>query len=77
MRAEDHPRRFQLLAKRRRHRHRIENRIDRDAARALHARRALSARLDRDAQLGVDAQDLGIDLVQCLGPSSFFTLGAA
>jgi hypothetical protein len=41
----------------------VEHRVDRDLARALDAGEHLLL-LDRDAELGVDAQDFGIDLVE-------------
>ena len=68
--AEDDARAFQFLAEGGRDRHRIEHRIDRDAA----FRQAVLAELldarehlllgDRDAEFLVHAQDFGIDLVE-------------
>jgi hypothetical protein len=61
---EDHAgRRLQLLAEGGRDRDAVEHRVDRDLARALDAGEHLLL-LDRDAELLVDAEDLGIDLVE-------------
>ena len=73
-REEDHAGLLQLLAEGGGDRDAVEHRVDRDLARALDAGEHLLL-LDRDAELLVDAQDLGIDLVEA---SDFgFALGAA
>ncbi len=66
-RAENHTRFFELFTEGGHHRHGVKHHVYR------HARQHLLL-VDRDAQLFVGAQQLGIDLIQALGPI-FHTLG--
>ena len=62
-RQENHPGALQLLAEGRRDAHAVEHRVDRDLARALDAREHFLL-LDRDAELFINLENLGVDLVE-------------
>ena len=62
-RKEDHPGLFQFLAEGGGDRNRIEHRIDRHLARAFHPGEHLLL-FERNAQLFIDLEDLGIDLIE-------------